>query len=224
MITNPHDALFKGVFGQPEHARGTLREIVPAALGDALDWPSLRLQPGSFVDPVLNERHTDLLYSVTWRTAGAEPAYLLFEHQSTPPAQDPMALRMLRYQLRTWERWRGDQPKARALPMILPIVLYHGATPWPEPRSFEGLLDVPASVLPAARPHVVCFRYLLHDLSTISDDELRAGTTRTALAKLVAMSFKHAGAARLSSRSCAGGWTWCARWPARRTDWTRWSR
>jgi len=47
MIPNPHDLIFKAVFGQPEHARGTLRAIVPAALAEALDWSTLTLQPGS---------------------------------------------------------------------------------------------------------------------------------------------------------------------------------
>jgi predicted transposase YdaD len=50
MIPNPHDALFKLVLSQPEHARGMLRAVVPAVLGEALDWQRLTLCPGSFVD------------------------------------------------------------------------------------------------------------------------------------------------------------------------------
>jgi hypothetical protein len=103
-----------------------------------------------------------------------------------------MALRLLSYQDRIWERWRTDHPKAKALPMIIPIVMYHGATPWPEARSFDALLDVPPSLRPAVEPYLVRFTYVLHDLSEISDDELREGAMRTALAKLVAMCFKHA--------------------------------
>lgn len=48
MSSSPHDALFKAVFGQPEHARGALRAVMPAVLGDALDWASLAACPGSF--------------------------------------------------------------------------------------------------------------------------------------------------------------------------------
>jgi hypothetical protein len=55
MIPNPHDLIFKAVFGQPEHARGALRAIVPAALTEALDWSTLTLQPGSFVDTALSQ-------------------------------------------------------------------------------------------------------------------------------------------------------------------------
>jgi hypothetical protein len=76
--------------------------------------------------------------------------------------------------------------------MILPIVMYHGASPWSEPGSFDALLDVPAGLRPAVEPYLVRFTYLLHDLSTISDDELRDGAMRTALAKLVVMCFKYA--------------------------------
>jgi len=76
--------------------------------------------------------------------------------------------------------------------MILPIVMYHGTMPWSEPRSFDALLDVPAGLRPAVDPYLVRFEYVLYDLSEISDDELRAGAMRTALAKLVMMCFKHA--------------------------------
>jgi hypothetical protein len=36
-----------------------------------------------------------------------------------------MAERMLSYQVRIWNRWRADHPKAKTLPMIVPIVMYH---------------------------------------------------------------------------------------------------
>ena len=103
-----------------------------------------------------------------------------------------MAFRLLRYQDRIWDRWREQQPKAKTLPMIIPIVMYHGVTPWPEPRSFDALLDIPPGLRPAVDPYLVRFTYVLHDLSKISDDELREGAMNTALAKLVAMCFKHA--------------------------------
>jgi hypothetical protein len=150
MIPNPHDALFKWVFGQPEHARGALRAILPAALAEALDWSTLTLQPGSFVDAALRHQHTDLLYAATWRDGGQALVYLLFEHQSTPPTEGLMAERLLGYQVRIWDRWRADHPRARTLPMIVPIVMYHGASPWPEARSFDALLDVPAGLRPPA--------------------------------------------------------------------------
>src|SRR4051812_5974835 len=66
---------FKAVFGQPEHARGALRAILPAVLAEALDWSTLTLQPGSFVDTALSQQHTDLLYAATWRDGGEALVY-----------------------------------------------------------------------------------------------------------------------------------------------------
>ena len=192
MIPNPHDLMFKAAFGQPEHARGVLRAIVPPVLAEALDWSTLALQPGSFVDVALQQQHTDLLYAATWRDGGEMLVYLLFEHQSSLPTEGRMAERLLGYQVRIWDRWRAGHPKARTLPMILPIVMYHGASPWSEPRSFDALLDVPAPLRLAVEPYLVRFTYLLHDLSEISEEELRAGAMRTALAKLAVMCFKYA--------------------------------
>ncbi|HMA03325.1 MAG TPA: Rpn family recombination-promoting nuclease/putative transposase [Gemmatimonadaceae bacterium] len=180
------------MLGQPEHARGTLRAVVPAALAEALDWQTLTLCPGSFVDAILTPQHTDLLYSVTWHRGGEALVYLLFEHQSTLPTEGLMAFRLLRYQDRIWEDWRAKHLKAKTLPMIIPIVMYHGVKPWSEPRSFDDLLDVPPDLRPTVEPHLVRFTYVLYDLSEISDDELREGAMHTALAKLVTMCFKHA--------------------------------
>jgi hypothetical protein len=102
-----------------------------------------------------------------------------------------MAYRMLRYMVRIWEDWFSRSPEAKALPMIIPIVMYHGQAPWSEPRLFGDVLAVSPSVRPAVEPYLVQFAYLLNDLSEISDDELRA-RAMTAVAKLVTLCLKHA--------------------------------
>ena len=51
---------------------------------------------------------------------------------------------------------------------------------------------MPAPLRLAVEPYLVRFTYLLHDLSEISEEELRAGAMRTALAKLAVMCFKYA--------------------------------
>jgi predicted transposase/invertase (TIGR01784 family) len=193
MIPNPHDALVKAVFGKPEHARGMLRAVAPAALAEALDWSTLTLCPGSFVDLALKEQHTDLLYSTMWRDGGEVLVYFLFEHLSALPKKDTLlAFRLLRYQVRIWENWRAEHKDAKSLPMIMPVVMYHGVTPWSEPRLFDAVFDVPASIRPAVAPYLVQFAYLLIDLSEMSDDELRSSAMRTALAKLATICLKHA--------------------------------
>jgi hypothetical protein len=61
---NVHDALVKTAFSEIQHAEGFLRLVLPPALVARIDFSTLALRPGSFVDEALKERHSDLLYSV----------------------------------------------------------------------------------------------------------------------------------------------------------------
>jgi predicted transposase YdaD len=81
MPGNVHDLLFRSTFSQLEHAASFLRLVLPPALVARLDWGSLTLCPGSFVDEALGERLTDLLFSILFQGSPAL-LYLLFEHES----------------------------------------------------------------------------------------------------------------------------------------------
>lgn len=204
-MSNPHDALFKAVCGNPEHAQGMLQTLAPAALTEAIEWAKLTRRPGSFVDPHLREQHTDLLFSARWLGGGEALLYFLFEHQSAPDGP-LIAFRLLRYQVRIWEDWRARNPDAKTLPVIVPLVLYHGAAAWPAPRAFEDLFEVPAHLRPALEPQLVRFTYLLDDLSAVSDDELRERARMTALARLTAACFKHGRKSTDIVEVLRGGW------------------
>lgn len=180
MSTTPHDALFKTIFSQPEHAAGELRLALPPSLVAHLDFATLTLRPGSFVDEALRERSTDLLFSV--QLAGHEAfIYLLFEHQSRP--ERLMAFRLLRYMVRIWESLLKDQPQARSLPLIIPVVLAQGETGWRVDTAFEMLYDATPEILAAAGEHAIRLRFVLDDLRGVSDGELHA-RTMSALGRL----------------------------------------
>lgn len=163
--------------------------MVPPAVADALDWPTLALCSGNFIDPALRPQYTDVLFSVAWHGGAEALVYLLFEHQST--TDHWMAFRCLRYLVRIWERWLADHPRAEKLPVIVPVVLYHDAEPWSAPLAFDALLDIPDAVRPAVALHVLRFTYVVDDLSEVPDEHLRA-RAMTALGRLVAACFKHA--------------------------------
>src|SRR5687767_10926302 len=107
MTPTPHDSLFKSVFSQVEHAAGMLRSVLPPELVQHIDFATLALRPGSFVDEALKERYTDLLFSAQ---VGGRPTlfYFLIEHQSTQ--EDLMGFRLLRYEVRIWEGWLKEHP------------------------------------------------------------------------------------------------------------------
>ena len=187
MTNRPHDALFRTTFSQVEHARGTLRSILPTDLVLAIDWPTLSLADGSFVDDELAEQLTDLLYLVNLADGSAAFLYLLFEHQST--VVQLMALRLLGYMLGIWRRFRLDHPEAEKLPVILPIVLHHSHTGWTAPTRFEELVDIAPELREDFAPFIPSFEFVLEDLSERQSKELHEMAT-TALARLALFCLK----------------------------------
>ena len=121
MPPNPHDALFKWTFSQPELAAAELRAVLPPALVERLDLDRLALAEGSFVDRDLQGSQEDRLFSIPCGSALAL-VYVLFEHQSTV---DPlMPLRLLEYMVRIWQRHVSERGgSALPLPVIIPVVL-----------------------------------------------------------------------------------------------------
>jgi predicted transposase YdaD len=186
--TKPHDAFVRATFSQPEHARGELMHLLPAALSARLDWASLALTPSSFVDQALEDSQSDLLFSVQ---LDGRPAflYLLFEHQSTP---DPLLVyRQLKYEVRIWERWLEEHPRARKLPAIVPVLLSHAPGGWAAATRFEELLDVDEETMALVAELVPRFRLLLDDLSAESDEALRS-RSMTALGRIALWCLKTA--------------------------------
>lgn len=172
-MTTDHDALFRHVFAQSEHAVSLLRGALPADVAAAIDWPSLRLVAGTSVDEGLRDRHADLLFAAQ---IGDAPAllYVLVEHKS---ADEPLtAFQLLRYVVRAFDRWLAAHPGATALPPIAPLVVHHGPRPWAGARSVGELVafdGMPAAAAAALRPLQPDLRFLLDDLATTPEAALR---------------------------------------------------
>ncbi len=183
-MPGPHDLFARYTFEHPRRAEAELRAVLPPAVVAEVDWSTLRRESGSVVDRELRETESDLLFSARLRGGRSVLLYVLLEHQSSVDAW--MAWRMLRYVVRQLEHWRQRHPESSRLPVIIPLVLYHGAEGgWTAPRRVEELFDVP-------EPHeswralVPRFEYLLDDLTTEQAESLmaRAGPPVVRLALL----------------------------------------
>ncbi|WP_163996291.1 Rpn family recombination-promoting nuclease/putative transposase [Pyxidicoccus caerfyrddinensis] len=170
-MSGPHDLFVRYTFGHPERAAAELRAVLPAHVVSAVDWTSLRREPGSVVDPELRETESDLLFTARLRTGHPLLLYVLLEHQSTVDRW--MALRMLRYVVRQLERWRQEHPDSTELPPILPLVMYHGPEgAWTAPRRVEELFALPEKGRARWRALVPRFEYLLDDLTAEREEAL----------------------------------------------------
>lgn len=126
---HPHDKLFKAVFSNVEEAVAFLQLYLPPTVRDLINWSTLRLVEGSFIDEEFAERESDLLYQVELFDY-PQPVllYLLFEHQSRPDKW--MRRRLLRYIDRTWDESFKLYPEQTELPPVLPLVFYQGESSW----------------------------------------------------------------------------------------------
>ena len=158
----PHDALFQWTFSQREHGAGLLKAALPPALASAVDFSTLRVEKGSFVDRALRSRHSDLVLSARMR---GEPVYFyaLIEQQRRVEAL--MVLRILVYMTRLWEQLVRDRPRMKVLPPIIPILLHHSDTGWTAATAFQDVVAAEESVRSALRPYIPHFELLLVDLS-----------------------------------------------------------
>jgi hypothetical protein len=75
--TSPHDEPFRWTFSQREHAMGLLKAALSEAVVKAVRWSTLRVEEGSFVDPALRSRHSDLVLSARM---GAGRVYFVTTH------------------------------------------------------------------------------------------------------------------------------------------------
>ena len=180
-IANPHDAFFRESFGRQEIARDFLQHHLPDDLLTDIDLDSLEIGKDTYVSSDLRESYSDLVYRVRSDQNADLFIYILFEHKSSP--EHWVGLQLLRYISLQGEAYRKAHPKARRIPPVYPLVIYHGKRPWRAPQDFQSLVE---PLLTALVPMVPQFRYALHDLSARGDAEIKGEV----LTRLVQMALR----------------------------------
>ena len=106
--------------------------------------------------------------------------YVLVEHKSTPDAF--VAVQLLRYVASLWDDHRREK-RGLPLPPVIPLVFYHGKSRWRVPTELAPLLDPP----PELERFTPGFRYLLADLTRLTDDDVRS----TGVARMAVLAMMH---------------------------------
>lgn len=180
-VVRPHDCFFKELLDRPTAIAELLRLFLKPEILRLLDLTHPELVDVDWVDAELREHFADRLYRVGVLNLpsadGVQPAAscemflcLLFEHKSH--TEEFVALQVLRYMVQHWTRWHTEH-NHQPLPVIIPLVLYHGTARWRTPLEFESLFGQ----IPQPLEHFVPkFAYVLLDLSQVDDREIQ-GTT-----------------------------------------------
>jgi predicted transposase/invertase (TIGR01784 family) len=184
-IHHPHDLMVRAVLSDLTEAASFLQRHLPEALSQALNWSTLKLLEGSFVDEDLRESEADLLYEVEHVSGKTSLwVYVLLEHQSTPDRW--MRLRLLKYCCRIWDLSFRDYPDQRELRAIVPLVFYQGERSWPYSSEFAELFAESVRDWPG----VPRFSHGLIDQSGMQPDEVQ-GDLKVRIMQLVMLAAYH---------------------------------
>jgi predicted transposase/invertase (TIGR01784 family) len=184
-IHHPHDLMVRAVLSDQAEAASWLQTYLPDEVQQGLNWSTLKLAEGSFVDEDLRESESDLLYEVE-RLSGEESIwlYLLLEHQSTPDRW--MRFRLLKYCCRIWDRHLAQRPTPSELRPIVPLVFYQGERSWSYSSEFADLFA--ASV--RHWPGTPRFSHGLIDQSSMQPNEVQ-GELKAQMMQLLLLAAYH---------------------------------
>ena len=147
-----------------------MESYLPPAMLARLDLSTLKLEHESFVDAELRKHFSDLLFSVKTTDQDAVFIYLLLEHKSAP--EPWVAFQLLRYIVKFWER--QHEQGCERLPLVIPIVFYHGHERWNVARNLSALIA--PTDLGALAKYAVDFEYDLRDISLRTGEEIKGKT------------------------------------------------
>jgi predicted transposase YdaD len=169
-LHQPHDKLFRATFSDPRNAAAFLRHHLGGPLPALVDWDSLALLSGSFIDPQMAGSEANLLFSA--KIGGSDALfYILWEHQRSEAPL--MGLRLLSYMVRIWKRQaREGGPSAKLAP-ILPLVLAQDNDRWRTSTRFHELFAFPQDGWEAVRDCTPDFAFRLLELVDLPYEDIQ---------------------------------------------------
>ncbi|NCC62752.1 MAG: Rpn family recombination-promoting nuclease/putative transposase [Verrucomicrobiae bacterium] len=166
-INKKHDTFFRETMSHKDVAADFLKNYLPAKVLRHISLDTLAITKDSFVDEKQAQHYSDLLYQVKLTENRPGFIYFLFEHKSYPDRF--IARQLMLYMAEIWELFRKQNKKANPLPLIIPIVVYHGK-PKGQAAQLSKLVDLPDSGLKAYVPD---FEMVFYDFSPETDEAIK---------------------------------------------------
>jgi predicted transposase/invertase (TIGR01784 family) len=142
---------------------------------------TLEISKDSFIEADLADYYSDILYKVMF-TGGEGFLYLLFEHKSYEDGF--IQFQLFGYIYKIYSLY-VKQTRAKHLPIVIPMVLYHGRKKWEIGIRFSDIIKGPYEAL---CEYVPDFKYILFDLTQYSDAQIKGEVQ----ARVLLLLLKHA--------------------------------
>jgi predicted transposase/invertase (TIGR01784 family) len=181
-LSQPHAKAFTFFFKDKETAISMLKGYLPENIKKKLNFNSLKISKDSFIDKRLKNYFADLLYEIKLKS-GKKSAfiYILFEHKCWEDWF--VCLQLLKYMVRIWELFLKQNEDEKYLPVIVPLVLYHGQPKWELSKNFISLFEDPAGF----EPYIPDFSFDLQDVSHMPDENIQGNP----LLRMILTTFKY---------------------------------
>ena len=133
----PHDAFFRALIGNPRVADAVIRWLIPEHFRALLSDEPFRPIESTFVDSGLRVSHADSVFWTRRKDGGI--AHAIVEHKSFVDPRTP--LQLAEYMTRIWRNHERQEGLRGKLPLIIPIVIFHGTARWNVPLSLRDMVD-----------------------------------------------------------------------------------
>ncbi|WP_240468681.1 Rpn family recombination-promoting nuclease/putative transposase [Gracilibacillus sp. YIM 98692] len=168
-VQNPHDKFFKETFSNSEVVKDFIQHYFPPVLLNLVDLNSIQPQKDSFINKDLQEHFSDMLFRLNINEQQGY-LYLLFEHKSF--VSQNISIQLLKYMIEIWQAKKTKEQQSH-VPIIIPLVIFHGKDKWNTPRSLGELIDGYMSLPKKVKKYVPDYEYILYDISSYEDEEIK---------------------------------------------------
>ncbi len=165
-IYSPHDRFFRAAMSEPRVAKAFFEHHLPEEILKTIDLDTLRVDKEIFVDSRLKLAITDIVFSVNYANKPGS-LYLLLEHRSSFTRWQAFIL--LVYMVEIMKLHHKKFKDQQHLPLIYPIVFYHGGVVYPGSTDLSDLFQDSQELMPP----ISCQPFQLIDLNTIPDQALK---------------------------------------------------
>jgi predicted transposase/invertase (TIGR01784 family) len=166
VIVSPHDKVVKVYLSEKETAKSLFEEYLPAKITKNLDFNTLKISKDTFVDKKMSDYFSDILYQINLLNIPIF-IYFLIEHKSRE--ERLTSFQVLKYMVGIWKLYLKQNEEAKTLPVIIPIIIYHGPQKWKIDTNFISLFNAPDYL----KEYIPDFNYNLQDISSIPDKEIK---------------------------------------------------
>src|SRR6056297_2092847 len=154
-IQSANDHVFKNILGREDVARDFIRYYMPAEITSELNLDSLEVASESYISDHLEESLSDLVLTMQLKSGDPAEVYILIEYMS--------------------EMWqKAAKINKERLPLIVPLVFYHGKKEWRYSLEFSDLFDLPNEEY---RKYIPNFEHILHEVPAVNKHKVESTIT-----------------------------------------------